>query len=337
MNPQLLTRPKWQGTQGACGAVPDLTTRWRRAQGSSQHQAYRFCLHLPACPVLEGTPRLKVLNGLSPWLPLGDSERRTPLPTLRTPVTPPRISAPVLPRPQARSPSLSRQGPLHAVPSGQQAGPREADQRTSAGRGHPTLCLQTAQSQSLRLRAVVLLRDLPAPARGWCRHTYAHTCTHVTIRPQFTQTQGQEGSGALGWVSAPHQDHPALPTGSWPLQGESIHPCLCLGLESGGLLQGGGRAESHPTVQVRGLEGSRVAHHRPCGHRGYCAGLCANLAQAAVSSLPPAARLTLPARGPCVAIHTQALPTDGVAVGPTPAGAAQGTAWPEEAPSAACG
>lgn len=40
------------------------------------------------------------------------------------------------------------------------------------------------------------------------------------------------------------------------------------------------------------------------------------------------------ARGPCVAIHAEALPTDRVAVGPTPTGTGQGTAGPEKAHSA---
>lgn len=42
----------------------------------------------------------------------------------------------------------------------------------------------------------------------------------------------------------------------------------------------------------------------------------------------------MPAHGPCVAIHAVALPADGVAVGPTPTGTAQGTARPEKAHSA---
>lgn len=42
----------------------------------------------------------------------------------------------------------------------------------------------------------------------------------------------------------------------------------------------------------------------------------------------------MPARGPCVAVHTVALPSDGVTISPTPAVTAQGTARPEEAPSA---
>lgn len=50
----------------------------------------------------------------------------------------------------------------------------------------------------------------------------------------------------------------------------------------------------------------------------------------------PGVWLTLLARGSCVAIHAEALPTDRVAVGPTPTGTGQGTAGPEKAHSAVC-
>lgn len=40
------------------------------------------------------------------------------------------------------------------------------------------------------------------------------------------------------------------------------------------------------------------------------------------------------ASGSSVAVHTVALPTDWVAVSPTPTITAQGTAWPKAAPSA---
>lgn len=94
---------------------------------------------------------------------------------------------------------------------------------------------------------------------------------------------------------------------------------------------------------VQGLEGPHFVEQRPGRHHGHHARMVTFmlLAQPHQHHVPPPppprARLTLPARGPCVAVHAEALPTDRVTVSPAPAGAVQDTAWPEEAPPAACG
>lgn len=133
--------------------------------------------------------------------------------------------------------------------------------------------------------------------------------------------------------------HPALPMGSGlhlgpppPLPGASggqhAHRPVALGLHFAHRQLFG-----HPGTSLRW----RHSRHKPGQASSVCGEEGQGLTRAGAGDMgPPGAWLTLLARGPRVAIHTAALPGDGVTVSPTRAVTAQDTARPEEAPCAVC-